>query len=136
MLNLVVLQGRLTADPVIKETQDGKKLATFSLAVQRDGNGQNVMTDYVDMTAWDKTAGIVEQYLIRGTEVTVVGQIRQSKWRGDDGQTRSRIQVTVNKVYFRRQQASNSFADEGGVEIPGMGRFTPLDDDDEIPLEF
>ena len=57
MFNLVVLTGRLTADPELKTTPNGITVTTFSIAVSRNyGSGEDRQTDFINIVAWRKTA--------------------------------------------------------------------------------
>ena len=61
MLNVVVLMGRLVADPQLRQTTTGKNVASFRVACdrgRRDANGQN-QADFFDVVAWDRSAEFV-----------------------------------------------------------------------------
>ena len=79
MNNFVVMKGRLGQDPELKETQTGKKLAKFSIAVY--GNAEH--TNWINVTAWNGLAKSVANELKKGDEVLVVGQWNVTK--GESG---------------------------------------------------
>ena len=106
-MNMVVLTGRLTRDPEIRYTQSGKAVANLSLAVGRRFNKDE--TDFFDCTAWGKTAEIAAEYLRKGNQVGVTGNLRQNRFEVE-GQKRSKVEVTIEQLEFlESKKASGSF---------------------------
>ena len=68
MLNKVILMGRLTRDPEIKQTQNGKTMLKFTVAVDR-GSGDAKQTDFISCVAWEKRAEFIAKYFGNGTTV-------------------------------------------------------------------
>lgn len=98
-INQVILMGRLTRDPEQRTTTTGKTIASFSLAVDR--GGQDDQADFFDVTAWEKLAELVMQYLGKGRRVLVQGRLRQDSWDDKEtGKKRSRVEVTATDVTF------------------------------------
>lgn len=78
MLNLIAIQGRLAADPEMRQTTTGKSVASFTLACDRgrkDANG-NSQTDWISCTAWEKTAGFICKYFQKGSLIAVDGRLQ------------------------------------------------------------
>src|SRR5690606_17905699 len=73
-----MLLGYVGADPEIRQTAAGKKVVTFSLATQRNEEA----TDWHRVTAWEKTADFVEQYVQKGTRLFVEGRIQYREHGG------------------------------------------------------
>ena len=71
-INQVILMGRLTRDPEQRTTTTGKNIASFSIAVDR--GGQDDQADFFDITAWERLADLVMQYLSKGRRVLVQGR--------------------------------------------------------------
>lgn len=94
-VNQVFLIGRLTRDVELRSTPTGKNVASFTLAVDRQGEG----ADFIDCTAWDKTAELVSQYLVKGSKVHVQGRLNHRTWE-QDGQKRSKVEVVAYDVTF------------------------------------
>lgn len=106
-VNQVFLIGRLTRDPEMRSTPQGKNVASFSLAVDR-GNDQ---TDYFDITAWDKTAELVDQYTQKGSKLHVQGSLQQQTWEDKtSGQKRSKVVVIAYNVTFLDSKADSQTA--------------------------
>ena len=67
MFNIVVLTGRLTADPELKTTQSGLSVTSFSIAVDRRfGSGEERQTDFINIVAWRQQAEFVAKYFKKG----------------------------------------------------------------------
>jgi single-strand DNA-binding protein len=98
-INQVILMGRLTRDPEMRTTTTGKNIASFSLAVDR--GGQDDQADFFDVTAWEKLAELVNQYLSKGRRCLVQGRLRQDSWDDKEtGKKRSKVEVVATDVTF------------------------------------
>ncbi|MGN0866946.1 MAG: single-stranded DNA-binding protein [Oligosphaeraceae bacterium] len=120
-VNKVILIGNLTRDPEIRQTNGGSMLASFTLAMSRKyTNGRNELVDetcFVDVTAFQRNAEIIQQYVHRGDPLYVEGRLRYETW--DDrttGAKRSRLSVVCEMVQLlaRRGDAMPGAAPEGG----------------------
>ena len=101
MTNVAVLIGRLTSNPDMKYTQSGVAVANFSIAVDRDFKNKDGEreTDFFDVTCWRGLAETVGNNLTKGRLVAVQGRLQQDRWQ-QDGQNRSKVVVTADKVQF------------------------------------
>jgi single-strand DNA-binding protein len=98
-INQVFLMGRLTRDPEQRTTPTGKTIASFSIAVDR--GGQDDTADFFNITAWEKLAELVIQYLSKGRRVLVQGRLRQDSWEDkESGKKQSRVEVVATDVTF------------------------------------
>lgn len=101
MLNKVILQGRLTADPELKSTQSGVSVAQFTLAVERDyAKDGNKETDFIDIVAWRNTAEFVSRYFSKGKMMIVSGSLQKRSYENKDGDKRYVTEVVADNVYF------------------------------------
>lgn len=94
-MNRVALIGRVTKEIDLKSTQSGKSVTNISLAVPRnetDKDGNRV-------TAWGKTAELLEKYVRKGDQVGIAGKIRVSKFERD-GQIRESVEVVAEDITF------------------------------------
>ncbi len=99
-INHVVLVGRLTRDAQLKYTNTGIAISTFSIAINRRVKQGDKWTDeahFFDITLFGKQAEAVTQYLRKGTQVAVEGELRQDRWE-QDGQKRSKIVIVANNI--------------------------------------
>lgn len=113
-LAFAILDGNLTADPEIKTVANGKKVSTFSLAVnhefkEEEGAANNEVS-YIDIEAWDKIAENCSEFLKKGRKVTILGYIKQDRWKSADGSNRQRLKVIASTVRF------DGFVERGSKE--------------------
>jgi single-strand DNA-binding protein len=97
MINEVVLVGRLGKEPEVRMTQNGMKVANITLATT-EKRKDTEHTEWHRIVAFDKTAGIIEQYMKKGDLVYVSGSIHTKKWQDKDGQDRYTTEITANRV--------------------------------------
>ncbi len=137
-INQVILMGRLTRDPETRTTPSGKSVTSFSIAVDR--MGQDDQADFFDVTAWEKTGELVQQYLAKGRRVLVQGRLRQDSWDDKEtGKKRSRVEVTATDVTF----LDGPNGDGGGSNAPSTpsgnnskSKDTVIEDIDDKPIDL
>ena len=115
-MNMVILTGRLTADPEAKATQTGKSYAKFSLAVTRNYNREE--TDFINVVAWEKKAELVSQYLHKGSLVGVTGSMRVRTYEDDKQQKRKITEVVMDSLEFLDSKKSEGSAPAVASEQP------------------
>ena len=111
MLNKIVLMGRLTADVEIRTTDNGRRVANFTLAVDRDYTNRNGEreTDFISCTAWEGKADFLAEWFGKGDSVIVSGSLYVSQYE-KDGEKRSYGYISVNDVYFTGEKKKKSEA--------------------------
>ena len=141
-LNVVAIMGRLAADPQMRQTQSGKSVASFRVAVDRgrkDANGQN-QTDWLDVVAWDKAADFVSRYFSKGSMIAVTGRLQSRNYQDKNGNNRTAIEIVANQVSFcgEKKQDTKPFppANENALNFAQGGNddFAPVDDVDDLPF--
>jgi len=136
-VNKVILLGNVGGDPVIRSTQDGKKIATFSLATSEKWKDKN-SSESREKTEWhrvvvfsDGLVGIIEKYIKKGTKLFVEGSLQTRKWTGSDGVEKYTTEIVLqgfnNKLEIidnRKEGDSNtsenyeggSYSEPSGIE--------------------
>ena len=109
MLNIVALQGRLSADPELRTTQTGTPVCSFTLAVQRNVKGSDgeYGTDWIDCVAWGKTAEFICKYFQKGQLMAVNGTLQTRSYE-KDGSKRKVTQVVVQNACFCESRNTSS----------------------------
>lgn len=98
-MNKVFLIGRLTKDAEIRVTQTGKKVASFSIAVNEGKNQQGQeIAQFFNLSAWEKTAEIIELYVKKGTKIAIVGRLQNRSWDKPDGTKGYATDITVSEM--------------------------------------
>jgi single-strand DNA-binding protein len=99
--NKVILMGRLTADPELKQTQSGLTVTTFSLAVDRKYNkDEEKKCDFIPIVAWKQTAEFICKYFKKGSAILLCGELQTRSWKDNQGNTRYATEVLANEVSF------------------------------------
>ena len=105
-LNKVVLCGRMTADPELKQTANGTAVVSFTLAVNRrfqsksaDGT-QAQQADFISVVAWRQTAEFISRYFRKGSALCITGSIQTRSWQDQQGQKRYATEVVADEAMF------------------------------------
>ena len=152
-LNKVILCGRMTADPELKQTQSGIYVVSFTLAVNRryqsksgDSQGQS-QADFISVVAWRQTAEFISRYFKKGSSLCVTGSIQTRSWDDQNGQKRYTTEVVVDEAMFvdsrsegTSSAAQNQYTPEA-YSAPSFSstadtapKFDELKTDDDLPF--
>ena len=95
--NVVVLIGRITADPELRTTQSGLSVTSFSVAIYK---GKDKGADFIDVVAWRDTADFVTRYFNEGSMISVVGELQTRMYEDKQGNKRKAVEVVASGVSF------------------------------------
>lgn len=100
-VNKVVLGGRLTADPELKQTSNGVYVTSFTIAVDRKHkkDGQKI-TDFIDCVAWRNAAEFICKYFGKGSSIFFIGELHKRNYETASGEKRYTTEAAVDDVYF------------------------------------
>ncbi len=101
-MNQVMLVGRLCRDPVIKETDNGKKKSYITLAVPRSFKNMDgeYETDFIDCTLWDVVAENTKDYCHKGDIIAVKGRIQSYKIEKEKEETKYGTEIIAERISF------------------------------------
>ena len=101
-MNKITLIGNLTADPVLRATQNGTSVCQFTLAVNRRFPGQDgqKITDFFRVVTWKTQAENCAKYLAKGRKAAVIGELQARTYEAKDGTTRLSLDVSAGEVEF------------------------------------
>ncbi|MDE6501041.1 MAG: single-stranded DNA-binding protein [Ruminococcus sp.] len=116
-MNKVILMGRLTADPEIRQSQNGTSMCRFTVAVNRkfvDKSTGKREADFVSCTAWNKTAEFVSRYFSKGQMIAIDGTLRTGSYqdRNYADVTHYTTEVFVENVEFTSSKTENNTSPE------------------------
>ena len=102
MMNVVVLVGRLVADPQLRQTQQGTAVASFRVAVDRSFAGPNGQrqADFIDIVAWRQQAEFVSKYFQKCSPIVVEGSLQTRQYQDKNGNNRTAVEVVANQINF------------------------------------
>ena len=139
-MNLCILKGRLGADPELSMTNSGSQVAKLRLATSRkwtdktSGQRQE-RTEWHRVVLWDRLADIANQYLAKGREVLITGEIQYRQYQDKEGR-----QVWITEIEGRELELIGGRDTAPGpapTQAPAPGGYTPpaaSDLDDDIPF--
>lgn len=138
MLNKAILNGRLTKAPELKQTNSGKSVCGFTIAVDRSRDREK--TDFVPIVAWGKTAEFVNQWFGKGDLITIVGRIEVRNYEDKNGNKRTAFEIVADEVSFCGSKAETGTG--GARQGDQPARVQPAasfatggaDDFEEIPI--
>ena len=100
-VNKVILLGRLGKDPDIRSMQNGKKVANFGIATSkrwtdRDTQEKKEKTSWHNIVVFNEgLVGIVEQYVKKGSQIYIEGELQTRKWQDQEGKDRYTTEVVL-----------------------------------------
>lgn len=145
-LNKVMLIGNVGAEPEIRTTPSGTRVAKVSLATNRswtDRSGQQQeKTEWHRLTFWDRLAEIVERYVHKGDRLYVEGRIEYSQTQDEQGNVRYWTDINVREMVMLGQggpgdstyETGGGFNQDPGGPGDGGSQAGPLDEDDDLPF--
>lgn len=153
-VNKVILIGNVGADPEIRSTQDGRKIANLRIATSESWRDKNT-GERKEKTEWhtvvcfnEGLSGVIEQYVKKGSKVYVEGQLVTRKWQDQNGNDRYSTEVVLQAFNGTLTMLSSSNGggdrgDDGGSRSSGGDRDSgrqeqrgnySRDIDDDIPF--
>jgi single-strand DNA-binding protein len=142
-INRVILVGRLTRNAELKYTNNGSAVSRFGIAINQRRKKDDQWVDeahFFDVVVWGKTAESLNQYLLKGKQVGVEGQLRQDRWE-QEGQSRSKVEIVATNIQLLgsgggsgRPNAGGADAHAGGAEGAEAGPPGPDHFEDDIPF--
>lgn len=141
MFNLVVLTGRLTADPELRYTANNTPVTSFSIAVNRRYKaGEESQADFINIVAWRQTAEFVTKYFSKGSMIGIEGSIQTRRYVDKDGKNRTAFEVIANNVQFVESKKDGGNT-AGGETAPsfsnaGSNEFVEIENASDEDLPF
>lgn len=140
-LNKTIIQGHICADPVLRYTQSGKPVASFTVAWSEKYN-ENEQKVFLPCVAWQNQAEFVSKYFTKGQEIAVEGKLVSRKWTDKNGNDRETIELIVDRAHFcGPKRESGGYGDHQNygqyfaAPARSTGVFAEMDDDDgDLPF--
>ena len=119
-LNKIMLIGNVGSDPEMRYSPNGKAVTSFRMATNyryagSDGERREE-TEWFRVSVWGRQAESCNQFLSKGKRIYVEGRLRSSSWEGQDGQMRTSLEVSANRVIFLDRVTPASLPEEGDLE--------------------
>ena len=140
--NKVILIGNLTADPELKQTQNGISVTSFSIAVSRRFSSKSTenaqQADFINVVAWRNTAEFITKYFQKGKSILIVGSLQSRSWTDQNGQKRYVTEVVAEEAQFVEKKGDGA-AMAGATPAPYGASpkdvaFEEMSTDDDLPF--
>lgn len=121
-INLIVVEGRLTRDPELLKTKNGKSLCKFSVANNRyyfQGKDLIDEVSFFDVVSWGPLAERCGTTLKKGNPVLVSGNLKQDSYQTKNGEKRQRVGIVAANVKFIGARAKGDAASGAGAKQDG-----------------
>lgn len=116
-LNHTELQGRMVADPELREMSAGAKVANFRVAwSEKIKERENIL--FLDCKAYSGTAEFICNYFKKGQEIILEGKMNTDEWTSQDGQKRSKVVLVIERAHFSGKKADNGTAEPSEPAAP------------------
>lgn len=132
----------MVRDPELKNTNSGKAVANFTLAIDRrfkNKDGQKE-ADFINCQAWGKTAEVLGQYTKKGSRIGIVGRLQVRSYDAQDGTKRWVTEVVVEELEFLESKKDGN-SNVANTQQPNQSQGMDLDEDfhlmadgDDIPF--
>lgn len=123
--NSVILVGRLTRDMEVRHTNTGLAIGSFSLAnnyLKKTGDTYGTDVSFFNCTMFGKQASSLAQYMLKGKQIVVEGEIRQDRWV-QDGNNRQAVKIIVHNIQLLGGNRDKNNAQKDMFEETITGEF-------------
>jgi single-strand DNA-binding protein len=114
-MNRVLLTGRLTRDPEMRELPSGKTVTNFSVATNEYRGGEE-RTEYHAIVSWDRLAEICGQYLTKGQLISLEGRLQTRNWEDDHKLKHYRTEIVASNLEMLSGRKKKDYATEAAAE--------------------
>ena len=136
--NKVILVGRLTAVPELRQTGGGTSVTNFTLAVDRKySRGSEKQTDFLSIVAWRSTAEFICQYFTKGNAILIEGELQTRSWTDSQGNKRYATEVVADEARFCEAKGNSETNPPALNQNAVQGEFMAMetiDSDDDLPF--
>jgi single-strand DNA-binding protein len=122
-MNTITLLGRATSQIECKQTQAGKSVVSFSLAVKRPFTKD--ITDFFTIVAWDNQAELLSKYVGKGQLVCIRGHLTTRSWTDGQGNKRYATEVVANEVSFCESKGNPETNSSPNAQNGSQGKYEP-----------
>ena len=110
MLNNIIIQGRLVADPELRQTPSGTAVANCRIACDRDFKDKETgerKSDFVNVVAWRGTAEFLAKNFQKGRAILVTGRIQNTQYTDKNGVNHQSLEIVADNIYFCDSKITN-----------------------------
>lgn len=124
-MNIVILHGRLTKDPEIRQTRSGISVCRFTVAVDKFTKDKEKAADFIECTAWRQTAEFVSRYFTKGSAIIVEGSLHNNNFTDNNGVKHYSYNVLAERVHFAESKKKEDQPDLNIDDFEVIGEEQP-----------
>lgn len=132
-MNSITIAGNLGKDSELRSIPSGEQVLIFSAA---DSQGRDKPTTWWNCQLWGKRAASLQQYLVKGQQVTVSGNVTEREWIDKEGQKRKSFEVRVNDVALQGGKQESRQETPVAKTAPAATTSSGFDDMDDGSIPF
>ena len=142
--NKVIIQGNISSEVELKQTQSGTSVCSFNVAINRNLGKLDVKkADFFTVVAWQQKAEFVSRYFKKGSPILVCGRLENREWQDKQGNKRISTEIIAEEVTFcggaEKSEPTVSLPPKGNVPyVPSVYQTAPQMDevpsDDSLPF--
>jgi single-strand DNA-binding protein len=139
-LNKTIHIGNLTADPELKQTQDGTSVCSFNIAVNRYSKEPDAKkVDFLTVVAWGPKAEFVSRYFKKGQAIVVCGRLENREWTDKQGNKRISTEIIAEEISFagnkeNTTEAKNEPYVPSAYSTENSQNFEEIPGDEQLPF--
>lgn len=133
-LNVVVMMGRLVADPELRMTTTGKEVTAFRIAVDRPLTKDKIAkeADFFTVVAWGKNAVFVNKYFKKGSPIAIHGRLQSRSYEDQSGEKKTAVEIIAHEVKFAGNKTENASTE--ATAVTASSDFEEIEDDYDTPF--
>jgi single-strand DNA-binding protein len=132
-INKVILGGRLTADPELKQTPQGVAVTSFSIAVNR--KGKEAQTDFINCVAWRQTADFICRFFKKGSSICISGSVQTRSYEDKQGVKRTVTEIVADEAFFVDSKGDGGTSEQGAPTFTAaQANFEEVSGDEDLPF--
>lgn len=131
-MNITILMGRLTSDPVLRYTPSNKACVRFNIAINRNYKNESgeKITDFLSIVAWGSQAENINTYFKKGSRIALTGRLQNNNYTKEDGSKVYSTDVVIEHFSFVDYKKSEEDVTEDKDPFEDFGDNITLTDDD------
>lgn len=138
MFQQVILIGNATRDTELRYTPNRTAVADVGIAVNKRIKKNDEWVDeptFLDVTCWAKTAEIAGEYVKKGKQIMIEGELRVDKWESNEGEKRSRLVIVARQLkLLGGGPRSNGITKKDVATSPPQNDSLPIEVDNDVPF--
>ena len=131
-MNITILMGRLTSDPVLRYTPSNKACVRFNIAINRNYKNESgeKITDFLSVVAWGSQAENINTYFKKGSRIALTGRLQNNNYTKEDGSKVYSTDVVIEHFSFVDYKKSEEDVTDEKDPFEDFGDNITLTDDD------